>query len=98
MSTEITTKDIEKVAMLARIKLNEEETERFISDLNAIVDYATILQQVDVSGIEAMTSPILGVHTPFREDICGKSLTQEEALNSAPSKEAGHFKVPRTVE
>lgn len=98
MNTQITDKDIKKVSMLARIKLNEPEIERFVGDLNAIVEYAKILQQVDISGVEPMTSPILGVHTPFRDDVVGESLTQEEALKSSPCAELGHFKVPRTVE
>ena len=98
MSTRVKAEEIKRVAAQSKLTLTEAELERYVNDLNAIVGYAQKLQQVDVSGIEPMTSPIIGQHTPFREDIVGESLTQEEALKGSKFVEAGHFKVPKTIE
>jgi aspartyl-tRNA(Asn)/glutamyl-tRNA(Gln) amidotransferase subunit C len=87
-----------KVSALAKIDLNEHEIAQYIDDLNAIVDYATKLQAVDVAGISPMVSPLIGQNIPLREDIVRPSLSQADVLKEASQTEAGHFRVPRTVE
>jgi aspartyl-tRNA(Asn)/glutamyl-tRNA(Gln) amidotransferase subunit C len=94
----ITPEDILTVARQSKLALSEEEVGRFVSELSAIVGYAELLQEVDVSGVEPMTSPILGQTTPFREDVVEPGLTQEEALRGSVYVEAGHFRVPKTIE
>ena len=98
MSTKVKAEDILRVAAYSKLSLTEAEVERYVNDLNAIVGYAEKMQQVDVTGVEPMTSPIIGQHTPFREDIVEDSLTQQEALKGSKFVEAGHFKVPKTIE
>jgi len=90
--------DLLKVASIAKINLNEQETEQFTADLNAIVGYAVRLQNVDITGIEPMVSPISGRSTPLKEDIVEPSLSQADALKEASQVEAGHFRVPKTIE
>ena len=87
-----------KIADLAKINLNEQETERFVADLNAIVDYAARLQKVDVTDVEPMVYPIFGQITPLKEDVVMPSLSQADALKEASQIEAGHFRVPKTIE
>ena len=90
--------DLLKIATLAKITLNEQEIERYIADLNAIVGYAARLQTIDVTGIEPMTSPIFGQRTPLREDRVILGVLQADALKGASQVEAGHFRVPKTIE
>ncbi len=98
MGNRIAREDLLKVAALAKINLNEQEIERYTADLNAIVDYAASLQKVDVTGVEPMVSPIAGQSTPLREDAVMPSLSQADALKEASQIEAGHFRVPKTIE
>ena len=98
MGNRMKREDLLKIAALAKINLNEQEIERFIADLNAIVDYAARLQKADVTNVEPMVYPIFGQITPFKEDIVMRSLSQADALKEASQTEAGHFRVPKTIE
>lgn len=95
---EITVDDLRKAADLAKINLKDDEMDRYIADLNAIVAYAQKLKEVDVDGVEPMISPLLGMNTPLREDSVKPGLTQQEALKAASQTEAGHFRVPKTLQ
>lgn len=55
------------------------------------------LMEVDVTGIEPMTSPIDATNV-FREDVPKPGLTQDQALANAPEKARGCFVVPKIVE
>ena len=98
MSTKITRDDLMYVKDLAKIDLTEDEITRYTSDLDAIVQHAAKLQEVDVTGVDPMYTPILDTGTPFRADVVMPGLTQEEALSQANDVEAGHFRVPKTIE
>lgn len=89
--------DIEKVARLARIKLSEEEKLIFEDQLEHILTYMEQLNRLDTQGIEP-TSHAIPLYNVFREDEVLPSLPQEEVLSIAPSKEEGHFRVPRIIE
>jgi aspartyl-tRNA(Asn)/glutamyl-tRNA(Gln) amidotransferase subunit C len=86
------------VADLAKIKLTPDEIEKYTKDLNAIVEYAETLKKVDITGVEPMFSPNVHEGTPLRQDAVKVYLTQSEALSGSNEVEAGHFRVPRTVE
>ncbi|MDR2104423.1 MAG: Asp-tRNA(Asn)/Glu-tRNA(Gln) amidotransferase subunit GatC [Deferribacteraceae bacterium] len=94
----ISEKDIMYVADLAKIKLDAAEVKKFTSDLNDIVEYAAMLKEVDVAGVEPMYSPNLDEGTPEREDVVGASLTQSEALAASKYIDRGHFRVPKIIE
>jgi aspartyl-tRNA(Asn)/glutamyl-tRNA(Gln) amidotransferase subunit C len=94
----ISEKDIMYVADLAKIKLDEGEIKKFTSDLNDIVEYAAMLKEVDVTGVEPMYSPNLDEGTPEREDVAKFSLTQSEALAASIYVDNGHFRVPKIIE
>lgn len=98
MSTKIIRDDLMYVKDLAKIELSEDEIARYTSDLDAIVQYAAMLQEVDVTGVDPMYTPILDTGMPFRQDVAEPGLTQEEALNQAKDVDAGHFRVPKTIE
>jgi aspartyl-tRNA(Asn)/glutamyl-tRNA(Gln) amidotransferase subunit C len=94
----ISEKDIMYTADLAKIKLDEGEIKKFTTDLNDIVEYAAMLKDVDVTGVEPMYSPNLDEGTPEREDIAGGSLTQNKALSASRYVDRGHFRVPKIIE
>ena len=98
MENRIKHTDLLKAASLAKINLNEQEIEQYAADLNAIINYAECLKEIDVADIEPMISPIMGQSTPMREDLVAPSLSQANALKEASQVEAGHFRVPKTIE
>lgn len=93
----ITKKDVEHVAMLARLHLDEEEKAKYTEQLNSILDYMEKLNQLDTEKVEP-TSHVLPIKNVFRKDRVEKSLANEEVLANAPDKEDGYFKVPRIIE
>ena len=93
----VTREDVEKVAVLARLKLNEQEIEEITSQLNEIFEYFEKLQELDTEGVEPL-SHVLPMKNVYREDKVKPSLSQEEILMNAPEKGHGHFKVPRIIE
>ena len=93
----VTRKDVQKVADLARLKLDEQEMEEMTSQLNDILDYFEKLKELDTQDVEPL-SHVLPLKNVFREDEVEPSLTQEETLRNAPEKGRGHFKVPRVID
>ena len=93
----ITPELLDHLSELAKMKLSEEEKRLFLKDLNRILDYFSIIDEVDASNIEPACH-ILGLSNVMREDeINGDPLTQDEALSNAPQKEEGYIKAPRMV-
>jgi len=92
----ISKKEVEHVAHLARLFLNEEEKELFTKQLSHILDHAGKIAQLDTSNVEP-TSHVMPVTNVVREDKVKKPLSQKDALLNAPEKEDGGFAVPRIV-
>lgn len=86
----ITLTQVQKVAKLANLPLKDHELEKYSSQLNKILDYIDKLNQVETSGVEP-TFNVTNLNNVFREDVPGKSLSQEEALKNAPLKDKGFF-------
>ncbi len=93
----ISREKIEHLARLALIDLSEEEKENISKQLNNILDYFQKLNELDTSNVEPTRHVIDDLKNVFREDIPGKSLTQEEALRNARDKQDGFFKAPRII-
>lgn len=93
----ITVKDVQHVAKLARLQLSPEEEATFTEQMNAILQYAEKLNELDTENVKP-TTHVLQVSNVMREDVVKESLSQEEALLNAPDEEDGHFKVPAVLE
>lgn len=93
MNEPISTQDVEKVAKLALLHLEPDELELFTSQLAAVLDHASDMQSLDLSGVEPMTRPI-PLSNVMRDDVVGDLLDRDEVLASAPSTEDGQFRVP----
>lgn len=89
--------DVNHVANLARLELSAEEKERFTAQLNAILQYADKLNELDTSDIEP-TSHVLPLANVMREDEVRPSWPVDRVLSEAPETEDGHFKVPAVLE
>lgn len=89
--------DVEHVAKLARLNLTEEERETFTGQLNAILQYAEKLNELDTEQVEP-TTHVLHLSNVMREDEVKESLSQEKVFRNAPDEEDGQFKVPAVLE
>ena len=93
----VTRDEVEEIALLARLKLADEEIERLRGELSAILGYVAKLEQLDTTGVEPMTH-VAALACPLREDAVAPSLTADEALAAAPARADDFFEVPRIIE
>lgn len=93
----LTKKEVEHVAVLSRLELSEEESERFTEQLNQILDAFKELSALDTENVPPTThvEPLTNV---FREDELKPSLPVEKALQNAPHKQASFFLVPKVLQ
>ncbi|MDD2569059.1 MAG: Asp-tRNA(Asn)/Glu-tRNA(Gln) amidotransferase subunit GatC [Clostridia bacterium] len=93
----IDAKMVDYVAELAKLRLSEEEKLRMGEDLNNILVYMDILNELDTENVQAMTH-VFDVNNVFRADEIKASYPREEILKNALAVEDGCFVVPKTVE
>ncbi len=93
----LTREKVERIAILARLKLQPEDEERLTEQLDAILEYMGKLNQLDTSGIEPFTSSA-DATTPMREDIITNEPSADVLLANAPAQENNFFQVPKIIE
>jgi len=89
--------DVEHIAHLAKLRLSEEEKEKFGAQLSSILTYVEKLNELDTSGVEP-TSHVLAIGNVMREDALRPSLPTDEALLNAPDRADNFFRVPKIIE
>ncbi|MEM9583811.1 MAG: Asp-tRNA(Asn)/Glu-tRNA(Gln) amidotransferase subunit GatC [Pseudomonadota bacterium] len=93
----IDTKTAGRVAKLARIAVPEEDLPVLADELNGILAFMEQLNEVDVEGVEPMTS-VTPQRLKRREDVVTDGSQQEAVLKNAPDAREGFFAVPKVVE
>jgi aspartyl-tRNA(Asn)/glutamyl-tRNA(Gln) amidotransferase subunit C len=89
---------IDKIAKLSSLQIDENEKESLKKELGDIVDFVEVLNDVDVSDVDATFTTIAG-GTPYREDVpAQKEDFAEGILANAPKSEDGYFIVPKIIE
>jgi aspartyl-tRNA(Asn)/glutamyl-tRNA(Gln) amidotransferase subunit C len=88
--------DVKRVAQIARLKLSEQEVQKFSKDLESILDAFQDLERVDTKGVKPAFQPI-ETKNVLRKDRIEPSLTQEQALANTKNKEKGFFKGPKVA-
>ncbi len=86
-------KEVEHVAQLAHLALEEEELARYQEQLSAILEHAAALQEIDTEAIPP-TATVLPLRSVLRTDEPRPSLPRGQALSNAPRVEGGCFLVP----
>lgn len=82
---------------LARLELDEAETETLKGDLNTILAYFGELQELDTEGVDELVRPVFSENV-FRDDQVESGLDREAVAGLAAEMEEAFFKVPRTLE
>jgi len=91
-------KTVRKVARLARLALPEERVAPMAQEMSAILAWIEQLNEVDVEGVEPMTSAVEGPALPMRADLVTEGDDPARVLKNAPKSEDGFFVVPKVVE
>jgi len=92
----ITRAEVEHVARLARLELDEATVERMTGQLNDILSHMDKLGELDTTGVPP-TTHAMELTNVWREDVVQGSATVDEALKNAPESDGRSFIVPRVV-
>lgn len=95
MTVELET--VRRIARLARIAVAEEEVPHLQGELNAILAFVEQLNEVDVEGVEPMTS-VTPMAMKKRADRVTDGGYADQIVRNAPATEDGFFLVPKVVE
>lgn len=93
----ISKKEVEHVALLARLKFSEDEKERLMIQMNSILQYMKKLGQLDTSEVSPTFHAVARTNV-FREDEARPSLPRELSLSNAPDGDGRFFRVPKIIE
>lgn len=93
----LTREEVEHIAALAHLHLEEEEMEKYRRQLTSILDYAEELRRVDTSSISPTTS-VLPLRTVLREDTVRASLERDTALANTAEQDRKMFRIPSVFE
>jgi len=88
---------VARIARLARLRLDENRLAPLAQELNAMLDFVAQLDQVDVAGVEPMTS-VVAMTLRTREDVVTDGGQPDSVLKNAPQAESGYFTVPKVIE
>lgn len=90
-------KTVRRIAHLARIKVSDEDVPRLEGELNSILHWIEQLNEVDVKGVEPLTS-IVATRMKKRKDEVTDGHYPQDVTRNAPASEDEFFMVPKVVE
>jgi aspartyl-tRNA(Asn)/glutamyl-tRNA(Gln) amidotransferase subunit C len=88
---------VKRIGRLARIRVEESEVEKYQGEINAILGFVEQLSEVDVAGVEPMTS-VTPMQLRRREDNVTDGGYPERIVKNAPLSEDNFFMVPKVIE
>ncbi|EKF58542.1 aspartyl/glutamyl-tRNA amidotransferase subunit C [Agrobacterium albertimagni AOL15] len=95
MSVDLAT--VKRVARLARLAVSEEDAARMTGELNGILGFVEQLDEVDVTGVEPMTS-VTPMAMKKRADVVTDGNKADAVVANAPATDRNFFQVPKVVE
>jgi aspartyl-tRNA(Asn)/glutamyl-tRNA(Gln) amidotransferase subunit C len=93
----VDTATVRHIAKLARIAMSDEELERLVPELNAIIGWVEQLGEVNTDGIEPLTA-VIANPLRLREDAVDDGNCRDAVLANAPDAQHGFFAVPKVIE
>jgi aspartyl-tRNA(Asn)/glutamyl-tRNA(Gln) amidotransferase subunit C len=93
----LTIRDVEKIALLARLELTESENALYKRQLSAILDYAQRLNRLDITGVSPTASAV-DLRNVMREDVVEPGLSLEDALYNALAETLDQFKIQAVLD
>jgi len=93
----LTRKEVQNIALLARLGLSHEETEKFMLQLSAILENFEVLEQVDTNNLSP-TAQTVALQNVFRADEPRPSYSVQDVMANAPQREEDFFKIRPVLE
>ena len=94
----ITKEEIKKIASLAKINISNDELDNYSGQISNILEYISILDDVDTSRVDDSATSIFENNQFLREDKVEKSLDRDEVMKLAPESDGIYFRVPKVIE
>jgi aspartyl-tRNA(Asn)/glutamyl-tRNA(Gln) amidotransferase subunit C len=92
----ISRQEIEKVALLGRLRLSDVEADTMTAELGKIVAFVDQLAAANTDGVEPMAHA-MEISNVFRDDCLAASLPREDALANAPHHDGRGYLVPAVL-
>jgi len=92
----LTREEVEKVSLLARLRLSDDELTLMTQQMSQIVSYIELLGEVDTDDVEPMAHAV-EQHNVLADDVVQPSLAREDALSNAPNRDEQCFRVPAVL-
>lgn len=93
----VSLKDVDHIALLARLGLSDAERSSLRGDLESILTYIGKLETLDTSGIEP-TAHVRVLPTPLRDDVVANPDEADAMLSNAPDRDRTYLRVPKIIE
>ncbi|GAA0733181.1 Asp-tRNA(Asn)/Glu-tRNA(Gln) amidotransferase subunit GatC [Clostridium oceanicum] len=93
----VSRKDVEYVAQLAKLELNENDKEIFANDLNKILSYMEKLNELDTDDVDIVVNPYY-IENKFREDTVEESMSLKEVIDNSPEHLEEYIVVPKVID
>lgn len=93
----LTEDDVEYVAALAQLTLDDAAKERMLHDMQSILGYIDKLNELETGDVEPMMH-VLELANVYRDDEVRPSLNRDSALSNAPNTDGEYFLVPRILD
>lgn len=94
---EVSREEILHIAKLASLKLKEDEIEEYIKNLQDILNFANIVNQAPIEGLDIANGGAYDMYNVFRKDEIKDFEDKEALLENAPEKEDHMFKIPKVL-
>jgi aspartyl-tRNA(Asn)/glutamyl-tRNA(Gln) amidotransferase subunit C len=97
----LTAADIARIANLARLELQPDESARMLTKINGFFELVETMRAVDTTGIEPLAHPVAAIRDislRLREDRASEPNNREANQRNAPAVENGLFLVPKVIE
>jgi aspartyl-tRNA(Asn)/glutamyl-tRNA(Gln) amidotransferase subunit C len=88
---------VRRIAQLARIAVRDDEVPHLQDELNAMLDFVEQLSEVDIEGVEPMTS-VTPMEMKKRADVVNDGNIADDIVKNAPATEGHFFLVPKVIE
>jgi len=95
-SNNISSKEVKKIAKLAKLELTDNEINLYSSQMSQIINYFSQLNKVDTSDIEPLSN-VIDINNVVREDKIEKSLDKSISLKNAPQSDEEFILVPKII-
>jgi len=92
----VSKEEILHIAKLADLKINENEIDKYVLNLQDILNYANIVSNAPIEGVEE-TFGATENYNVFRKDEIKEFEEREALLQNAPEKENNMFKIPKVI-